>query len=343
MYNYAQLHVILMGYVDCAGGTVRLSETRGEGTGSWRGTSVPLWMSEHKQAPGRRLRALMNEACVGAPGAFNALCAKAIADAGFHACYISGAATSVSAGVPDVGLLGLEHFCRQIREAADASGLPVLSDADTGFGEAEMVRRTVIEYARAGAGGLHIEDQKFPKRCGHLDGKELIPTDHMIEKVQWASKAAEEASEGFIVCARTDARGVDGFEAAVNRAAAYVRAGADMIFPEGLANPGEFKAFAQAMRGLEGPDPRGGPYLLANMTEFGKTPMLSLTEFEAMGYSIVIYPVTMLRVAMGAVTRALAELREKGNAEGLLEGMQTRQQLYAAIGYTPGLPWEARV
>lgn len=285
----------------------------------------------------------MNHRCVAAPGAFNALCAKAVADAGFEACYISGAATSVSAGVPDVGLLSLEHFCREIREAADASGLPVLSDADTGFGEAEMVRRTVIEYARAGAAGLHIEDQKFPKRCGHLDGKELIPTDHMIEKVQWAAKAARDASEGFVVCARTDARGVDGFEAAVNRAAAYVRAGAEMIFPEGLANEAEFKTFAQAMRRLEGPDPRGGPYLLANMTEFGKTPMLPLSAFDSMGYSIVIYPVTMLRVAMGAVTRALAELRKTGTAAGLLGQMQTRQQLYDTIGYTPGKPWETKV
>ena len=284
----------------------------------------------------------MDRQCLPAPGAFNALCAKAVADAGFEACYISGAATTVSAGVPDVGLLGLEHFCREIREAADASGLPVLADADTGFGEAEMVRRTVIEYARAGGAGLHLEDQKFPKRCGHLDGKELIPTDHMIEKVQWAAKAARDATEGFVVCARTDARGVDGFEAAVNRAAAYVRAGADMIFPEGLANQAEFKTFAQTMRRLEGPDPRGGPYLLANMTEFGKTPMMPLSAFDAMGYSIVIYPVTMLRVAMGAVALALAELRTTGTAAGLLDAMQTRQQLYDTIGYTPGTPWEAR-
>src|SRR5580765_2836968 len=133
-------------------------------------------------APGQRLRALMDRGCVPIPGAFNGLCARAVADAGFQACYVSGAATSVCAGVPDVGLLTLEHFCRVIREVSDSSGLPVLADADTGFGEAEMVRRTVIEYARAGAAGLHLEDQKFPKRCGHLEGKELVPIDHMIEK-----------------------------------------------------------------------------------------------------------------------------------------------------------------
>ena len=298
----------------------------------------------HMADAGNRLRELMNQGCVAAPGAFNALCAKAIAQAGFRACYVSGAATSVSAGVPDVGLLTLEHFARCIREVAEAGGLPVLADADTGFGEAEMVRRTVIEYARAGAAGLHLEDQKFPKRCGHLDGKELVPIDHMLEKVEWAMKAARDLSGGkgggFVVCARTDARGVDGMEAAINRAAAYVRAGADMIFPEGLASEAEFKAFAQAMQRLEGPAPRGGPYLLANMTEFGKTPMLSLGAFDALGYSIVIYPVTLLRVAMGAVTRALQTLRESGSAEPLLGHMQTRAELYDLVGYKPGTPWE---
>jgi methylisocitrate lyase len=289
--------------------------------------------------PGGRLRGAMDRACIAAPGAFNALAATAVARAGFPACYVSGAATSVSAGVPDVGLLTLEHFARVVREVADASGLPVLADADTGFGEAEMVRRTVVEYARAGAAGLHIEDQRFPKRCGHLDGKELIPTDHMIEKVQWAT-AARAGDPGLVVCARTDARGVDGFEAAVDRAAAYARAGADMIFPEGLSSAGEFERFAAAMRGLKGPDPRGGPYLLANMTEFGKTPMIPLAEFERMEYSIVIYPVTLLRVAMGAVTRALQVLRDQGSAEPLLTRMQTREELYALIGYRPGTPWE---
>ncbi len=241
----------------------------------------------------------------------------------------------------------MEHFCRTVREVADGGGLPVLADADTGFGEAEMVRRTVIEYTRSGAAGLHLEDQKFPKRCGHLDGKELIPTDHMIEKVQWAVKAAAELKPGreaTVICARTDARGVDGFDAAVDRAAAYVMAGADMIFPEGLASEQEFGTFAAAMRRVRCPA-RGamageGPYLLANMTEFGKTPMIPVARFAAMGYSVVIYPVTLLRIAMGAVTRALATLRLDGSAEGLLKEMQTRQELYDLVEYTPGTPWE---
>lgn len=283
----------------------------------------------------------MNKGCIAIPGAFNALAGRAIARHGFEACYISGAATSVSAGVPDVGLLTLEHFCRVIREVADASGLPVLADADTGFGEAEMVRRTVIEYARAGAAGLHLEDQKFPKRCGHLDGKELVPLDHMVEKVRWAAAAADrvttavEADAGLVICARTDAKGVEGFDAALARAKAYVQAGADMIFPEGLTSEKEFADFAKQLRST---CPK--VYLLANMTEFGKTPMIPLSRFAAMGYSCVIYPVSMLRVAMGAVERALAHLKREGSVEGLLKDMQTRQQLYDLIEYKPGTPWE---
>jgi len=290
--------------------------------------------------PGARLRTLMDAGCVAAPGAFNALAARAIARAGFTACYVSGAATSVAAGVPDIGLLTLEHFTRTIREAADASGLPVLADADTGFGEAEMVRRTVLDYDRAGAAGLHLEDQKFPKRCGHLDGKELVPPDHMAEKVRWARKAADDRSGGaFIVCARTDARAVEGFDAAVARARLYVAAGADMLFPEGLATEPEFAAFAAAMRDVRTLSGHP-PYLLANMTEFGKTPMIPLSRFAALGYHLVIYPVTLLRVAMGAVTRALADLKATGSAEALLPDMQTRKDLYDLIAYTPGQPWE---
>ncbi len=294
----------------------------------------------------------MNAGCVPIPGAFNALCARAIAKAGFQACYISGAATSVSAGVPDVGVLSLEHFCRVIREAADASGLPVLADADTGFGEAEMVRRTVIDYARAGAAGLHLEDQKFPKRCGHLDGKELVPLDHMVEKVQWAAKAAREVGAkgwglaetpgkdrcNFIICARTDARSVEGLDASIARAKAYVEAGADMIFPEGLTSETEFATFATSLRAAVPSSLR--PFLLANMTEFGKTPVIPLSKFAAMGYSCVIYPVSLLRVAMGAVTRALEALKTEGSVESLLGQMQSRQELYDLIEYKPGIPWE---
>ena len=270
----------------------------------------------------------MDASVVAAPGAFNALVARAVKQAGFDAAYVSGGATSVAAGVPDVGLLTLEHFCRMIREVADGSGLPVLADADTGFGEAEMTRRTVIEYHRAGAAGLHLEDQVFPKRCGHLDRKTLVPSEHMCEKVEWAAKASRDCSGGaFVVCARTDARGVDGMDAAVERAKAYVGAGADMIFPEGLKTEAEFAEFAEALRS-DGAAKRqsdgGRVYLLANMTEFGKTPLIPLSRFGEMGYDLVIYPVSMLRVAMGAVTRA-------------------RDELYGLVGYTPGEAWETPV
>ena len=282
------------------------------------------------------------------PGSFNGLCARAVAQAGFKATYISGAATSVCAGVPDVGLLTLDHFCRIIREVYDSSALPLIADADTGFGEAEMVRRTVIEYTRAGAAGLHLEDQQFPKRCGHLDGKALVPVDHMVEKVQWAARAAADLAGSSpadrpVICARTDARGVEGFDAALSRAAAYVNAGADMIFPEGLTTEQEFADFATRLRASLSAHASGGrvarPYLLANMTEFGKTPIIPLARFEQMGYSCVIYPVSLLRVAMGAVTDALAKLKAEGSVQPFISDMQTRQELYGLIGYTPGTPW----
>jgi methylisocitrate lyase len=298
-------------------------------------------MTTSATSPGSRLRALLDNppdpGTVMMPGAFNALCAKAIADAGFPAAYISGAATSVAAGVPDVGLLGLEHFCRVIREAYDAGNLPIVADADTGFGESEMVRRTVVEYSRAGAAGLHIEDQVFPKRCGHLDGKKLVPLDHAVEKVRAAAEAAKSLSNGFVVCARTDARGVEGFDAAISRAKAYVEVGADMIFPEGLTSEEEFGKFSIALRHSVTPSLRY--YLLANMTEFGKTPIIPAAKFGQMGYGCVIYPVSMLRVAMGAVSRALATLKREGTVEPLLADMQTREQLYKSIRYTPGVEW----
>lgn len=304
-------------------------------------------------SPADRLRRLMDQDTVAMPGAFNGLCARAVARAGFDACYVSGAATSVCAGVPDVGVLTLEHFARVIREVADGSGLPVIADADTGFGEAEMARRTVVEYFRAGAAGLHLEDQQFPKRCGHLDGKALVPVDHMVEKVEWACKAArdlaaagvngsEKVTPAMIICARTDAKGVEGFDAAVERAGAYVHAGAEMIFPEGLASEREFEDFAVRLRQRVGGAGRR-VYLLANMTEFGKTPLVPLDRFKALGYDCVIYPVSVLRVAMGAVTRALAQLRRDGGVQGLIDGMQTRQDLYDLIGYRPGTPWETPV
>ena len=279
----------------------------------------------------------MDQTVVAAPGAFNALVARAIRQAGFDAAYVSGGALSVAAGVPDVGILSLDHFARVVREVATGCGLPVIADADTGFGEEEMVRRTVLEYNHAGAAGLHLEDQVFPKRCGHLDGKALIPTDQMVSKIEWASKASSDCSGGkFIICARTDAKGVEGFDQAIERARAYVRAGAGMIFPEGLHSDDEFARFADAMRSMGAQ----APYMLANMTEFGKTPMITLDRFGEMGYHIVIFPVSTLRIAMGAIERGLSELKAKGTLEGQLETMQSRSDLYELMDYTPARPWE---
>jgi len=273
------------------------------------------------------LRDLMTRGAVMCPGAFNALAARAVARAGFDAVYVSGGATANAAGYPDIGLISLTEMCRTIREITQASGLPAVVDADTGYGEVEMVRRTTIEYERHGAAGLHIEDQVFPKRCGHLDGKELIPAADMVEKVRAACEARR--SPDFIVIARTDARGVSGLADAIDRANHYRAAGADMIFPEGLESEQEFATFAKESPGL----------LLANMTEFGKTPMIHADRFAELGYRLVIYPLSMQRIAMGAVTSALETLRREGSVQSLLPRMQTRKDLYDLLRYTPGSEW----
>lgn len=269
----------------------------------------------------------MGRGVVMCPGAWNGLVGRAIAAAGFDACYISGGATANAAGYPDTGLITLTEMCRTIREVATASGLPVIVDADTGYGEIESAGRTIVEYDRSGAAGMHIEDQVFPKRCGHLDGKSLVPTEEMAAKV--AAAHAHRIDPGFLLVARTDARSVDGLSAAIERGVAYRKAGADMIFPEGLQSEEEFATFAEGCPGL----------LLANMTEFGKTPYISADRFCELGYDLVIYPVTTQRVAMGAITRALEQLRTEGAATGFVDDMQSREALYALLDYTPGEAW----
>ena len=277
--------------------------------------------------PGRVLRSAMESGVVAVPGAFNALVARSIADAGFKATYISGGATANVAGYPDIGLITLTEMCRTIKEIVRASGLPVIVDADTAYGEFESAARTIHEYEHAGAAALHIEDQVFPKRCGHLDGKRLISCEDMCQKIR--TMVGSRQDPDFLIIARTDARGVTSMEDAIDRARAYREAGADMIFPEGLAGSTEFGQFAESCPGL----------LLANMTEFGKTESITLEEFGDLGYSIVIYPLSMMRVAMGAVVRGLEVLRDEGSVEGLLDGMQTRDELYRMLGYQPGEPW----
>ncbi|MBM3460266.1 MAG: methylisocitrate lyase [Armatimonadetes bacterium] len=267
-------------------------------------------------------RALLAGGTHAIPGVFNAAVALLAEQAGFPAVYVSGAGTANGvAGFPDVGLLSLEEVVRHTRYTTNAVSLPVLVDADTGFGEALNVRRTVQELESAGAAGLHLEDQENPKRCGHLEGKRLIPTGEMVRRVAAAVEARRDPR--FVIMARTDAAAVEGLDSALHRAACYVEAGADALFPEGLTTRAEFAAFARAF----------SVPLLANMTEFGKSPYLSVEEFGALGYRLVLFPLTAFRVAMGAVRAAFQVLREQGTQVGLLEGMQTRRELYELVRY----------
>lgn len=271
-----------------------------------------------------RLRAALRDHPVVMPGAFNALTARAIERAGFEAAYLSGAALANSLlGVPDVGLTTLSEAAWHAARCAAVTTIPIIADADTGFGGPENAARTVQEFERAGLAGLHLEDQEFPKRCGHLAGKRLVPADEFCGKI--AAAVAARRDPDFLIIARTDARGVTSYDEAVERGRAYVAAGADMIFPEALESREELARFARDV-----PVP-----LLANMTEFGRTPALTVAELSELGYRVVIFPVTLQRIAMKAVTDALHELKSQGTARGLLDRMQTRQELYDLLGYKP--------
>jgi methylisocitrate lyase len=273
-----------------------------------------------------RLRAALNDHTVVLPGAFNALTARAIERAGFEGIYLSGAALANSVlGVPDVGLTTLSEAAFHATRCAAVTSIPLIADADTGFGGPENAARTVAEFERAGLSGLHLEDQEFPKRCGHLAGKRLVDVSEFCEKI--AAAAAARRDPDFLIIARTDARGVTSYDDAVARAQAYLAAGADMIFPEALQSRAELERFARDV-----PAP-----LLGNMTEFGRTPYLAAAEWAALGYRLVIFPVTLQRVAMQAVIAALAELHATGTQRGLLDRMQTRKELYQLLGYDEGL------
>jgi len=279
-------------------------------------------------SPGDRLRAAWTERPILIPGVFNALTAKMAEGLGFRAVYLSGGALSAGwAGVPDIGLLSVTEFAGQAAILAGASSLPLLCDADTGFGEAINVERTVRLYEQAGAAGLHLEDQVLPKRCGHLSGKSLVSPEAMAAKVRAAVAARRDP--GFVVVARTDARTAEGFDAAVDRARLYLGAGADMIFPEALESADEFARFARA---VDAP-------LLANLTEFGRGPLLSSDELATFGYRAMLYPLTAFRAAMKAAEETLRHLRDHGTQRDLLGRMQTRAELYDLIGYQD---WESR-
>jgi methylisocitrate lyase len=274
-------------------------------------------------SPGSRLRAAVDEATIQIPGAFNALTARLIAQSGFDAMYLSGAAFSAGVlGVPDIGLFTLTELAQQTAYLARSAPIPLVVDADTGFGDAVNVERTVRELEAAGAAAIQLEDQQLPKRCGHLSGKSLIETDQMCAKLRAAVTSRNDAE--LVILARTDARGVEGFDAAVERAKHYLDAGADWIFPEALADRGEFERFAEH---VDAP-------LVANMTEFGKSPLLTLDELAEMGYAAVLYPVTLLRVAMKGVEAALGMIADEGTQQNLLDVMQSRQELYDLLGYS---------
>ena len=256
------------------------------------------------------------------PGAFSPLVAKLIAELGFEGVYVSGAVLSADLGLPDIGLTTLTEVTGRGAQIASVTDLPTFIDADTGFGEPMSAARTVTVMEDAGLAGLHLEDQVNPKRCGHLDGKAVVPTSEMIKRIRAAVTARRDPN--FIICARTDAAGIEGIPAAIERAKAYADAGADLIFTEALHTPADFEQFRAA---VETP-------LLANMTEFGKSELLTAAQLSDIGYNIVIYPVTTLRIAMGAVERGLREIDSTGTQAGLLDQMQHRSRLYELLRYT---------
>ncbi len=274
------------------------------------------------QAPGARLRELMALDTVLMPGVFNAISAVAATRSGASALYLTGAGiTNATLGVPDIALATLTEFAQQSAYVTAVTPLPVLSDADTGFGETLNVARTVIEMERAGLAGIHLEDQVSPKRCGHLDGKSVIPADEMAKKIRAAVDSKRDPS--FLIIGRTDARGVEGLDAAITRARLYIDSGADAIFPEGLQSESEFEAFRSEV---------GGP-LLANMTEFGKTPLIPASKFKELGYQMVIFPMTAFRVMLHGLVDTYDELLKTGTQEALMSRMKTRQELYDLIEY----------
>jgi len=279
-----------------------------------------------------RLRELIAQGPVLMPGVPNAAIARQVEQAGFDALYISGAGmANATGGVPDIGLLTLTEVVQLAKYITDAVRIPAIVDADTGFGGAPNVARTIQELEASGLAGCHIEDQEFPKRCGHLAGKSLVPTEEMIGKIK-AAVAARRDPE-FLIIARTDARAVEDFDHAVDRARQYLAAGADAIFPEALQTADEFREFARL---IDKP-------LLANMTEFGKSPLLSFAELSQLGYRMVIFPMTAFRVAMKASADFLDDLKRTGTQTGWLERMQTRKELYELLDYDPAAEtWSGR-
>src|SRR6195256_3438333 len=273
------------------------------------------------QPAGGRFRALLSQpGILQMPGTHNGMAALQARDAGFSALYLSGAAMTASMGLPDLGIVTIDEVAFFIRQAVRASGLPILVDGDTGYGEALNVMHMVRTFEEAGAGAVHIEDQLLPKKCGHLNDKKLADARDMAAKVAAAAKARRD----LYIIARTDAADAEGMDGAVARAQLYLESGADAIFPEALTSAEMFREFARRVKGP----------LLANMTEFGRTPVFTANEFEEMGYRMVIWPASAMRVAAKAQEELYAAIKRDGGTHNMLSRMQTRKDLYATIGYS---------
>ena len=271
--------------------------------------------------PGGRLRDLLRSRdVIVAPGVYGPVFALLAERMGFEALYLSGAALTGFLAMPDIGLITLSELATMTRYITRVVGVPLIVDADTGFGEAINVARTIRDLEDAGAAAIQIEDQVMPKKCGHLPGKSVIPAMDMMKKIRAAVDARRRDT---LIVARTDARDVEGLEGAIERAQLYVEAGADVIFPEALRSLEEFREFARRVKAP----------LLANMTEFGKTPYISVQEFREAGYKVVIFPATLFRISLGAAREALEVLKSQGTQKSLLDRMMSREDFYKLIGY----------
>jgi methylisocitrate lyase len=281
-------------------------------------------MLSQPRSPGARLRAVLgDERPLQMVGAINPYCALLAQRAGFKAIYLSGAGVAnASHGLPDLGLTTLNDVCEDVRRITGATELPLLVDADTGWGGAFMIRRTVKEMTRAGAAGCHLEDQVQAKRCGHRPGKQLVDADEMCDRLKAAVDARTDA--GFVVMARTDAHASEGLEGAITRAHAYAEAGADMIFAEALTTLAEYRSFTKAMAEVP---------VLANLTEFGQTPLFTLKELRSAGVAIALYPLGAFRAMSRAAERVYDAIRKDGTQKSVVGAMQTRAQLYEVLGY----------
>ncbi len=274
-----------------------------------------------KRPAGERFRALLaRPQILQIPGAHTGMASLLAKAAGFEAVYVGGSAMTATMGVPDLGIITVEEVCFYIRQVARASGLPLLVDGDTGHGEALNVMHMVRSFEDAGAAAVHIEDQLLPKKCGHLNDKKLADAREAAAKIAAAVKARRD----LFIIARTDAADSEGMEGAVARAKLYLDAGADAIFPEALTNGEMFREFARRVKAP----------LLANMTEFGRTPVFTAAEFEAMGYRMVIWPASAMRVAAKAQEELYAAIRRDGGTHKMLSRMQTRKELFATLGYS---------